>query len=99
MPILVTGAALGGLPLLLIVTLALVAVYSPDPSRREAAEKVLDRLLTTLRPRDPVPHTPRRPRRPRSLYTRDRQIPGTDSLASGERVRMQRNEKLFDLAQ
>ncbi len=51
-PILMTGAALGGLPLLLICTLALVAVYSPDPSRRAAAEKILDRLLTTLRPGD-----------------------------------------------
>jgi hypothetical protein len=49
-PILVTVAALGGLPLLLIASLALVAVYSPDPSRRAAAEKILDRLLMTLRP-------------------------------------------------
>jgi hypothetical protein len=62
-PILVSGAALGGLPLLLIVTLALVAVYSPDPSRQDAAERILDRLLTTLRPRDPATRTPRKRRR------------------------------------
>lgn len=55
-PILVTGAALGSLPLLLIITLALIAVYSPDPSRRAAAEKILNRLLTTLRP--PTSNTP-----------------------------------------
>ncbi len=62
-PILVTVAALGGLPLLLIATLALVAVYSPDPSRRDAAEKILDRLLTTLRPPKPAMRTPRRRRK------------------------------------
>ena len=62
-PILVTGAALGGLPLLLITTLALVAVYSPDPVRRAAAEKILDRLLTTLRPREAAMPTPRRRKR------------------------------------
>ena len=50
-PVLVTLTALGSLPLLLITTLALAAVYSADPNRRTAAEKVLDRLLTTLRPR------------------------------------------------
>lgn len=59
-PILVTAAALGGLPLLLITTLALVAVYSPDPSRRAVAEKILDRLLTTLRPPEPATRTPQR---------------------------------------
>jgi hypothetical protein len=32
-PILVTGAALAGLPLLLITTLALIAVYLPAPNR------------------------------------------------------------------
>lgn len=63
-PILLTAAALGGLPLLLIATLALIAVYSPDPYRRNAAENILDRLLTTLRPREPAPRTPRRHRRP-----------------------------------
>lgn len=57
-PVLVTGAALGGLPLLLIVTLALV--FTRVPARQAAAERVLDRLLSTLRPRDPAPHTPRR---------------------------------------
>lgn len=51
-PIVLTGAALGGLPLLLITTLALVAVYSPDPVRRENAEVILDRLLTALRPHE-----------------------------------------------
>lgn len=50
-PVLVTVGALGGLPLLLITTLALVAVYSADPGRRAAAEKILDLLLATLRPR------------------------------------------------
>jgi len=50
-PVLVTLTALSSLPLLLITTLALAAVYSTDPNRRTAAEKVLDRLLTTLRPR------------------------------------------------
>jgi nitrate/nitrite transporter NarK len=49
-PVLVAVAALGGLPVLLITTLALVAVYSRRPDRRAAAEKILDRLLTALRP-------------------------------------------------
>ncbi len=49
-PVLVTVAALGGLPLMLIATLALVAVYSRHSERRAAAEQILDRLLTTLRP-------------------------------------------------
>jgi hypothetical protein len=59
-PILVTGAALGGLPLFLITTLALIAICSPNPNRRAAAEKILDRLLTTLRPREVATPTPRR---------------------------------------
>ncbi|HEY6425139.1 MAG TPA: hypothetical protein VIY28_18240 [Pseudonocardiaceae bacterium] len=43
---------LGCLPLLLIITLALVAVFSPHRARRGAAEKILDRLLSVLtRPR------------------------------------------------
>lgn len=46
-------AGLGGLALLLIVTLALVAIYSRDPVRRAAAEKILTRLLGVLRPRGP----------------------------------------------
>lgn len=50
-PVALAVAVLGGLPLLLIATLALVAVYSRDPARRTAAEKILDRLLSTLRPR------------------------------------------------
>lgn len=51
-PVVVTIAAFGILPLLLISMLALVAVYSPDPARRKDARKVLDRLLTILRPRE-----------------------------------------------
>lgn len=51
-PVLLAAAVLGGLPLLLIATLALVAVYSRDPARRSAAEKILDRLLSALRPRE-----------------------------------------------
>jgi hypothetical protein len=53
-PVLLAFAVLCGLPLLLITTLALVAVYSPEPARRTAATKILDRLLATLRPREPV---------------------------------------------
>jgi hypothetical protein len=49
-PVLTTVVALGGLPLLLITILALAAVYSSDPVRRAAAEKILARLLITLRP-------------------------------------------------
>lgn len=59
-PILVTGVALGGLPMLLITALALIAVLSSDPTRRDAAEKILDRLLTTLRPPKRATPTPRR---------------------------------------
>jgi hypothetical protein len=58
-PILVIAGVLGGLPLLLITTLALVAVYSRDHARRVAAEKILNRLLTTLRPPRPSTRTPR----------------------------------------
>lgn len=51
-PALVLVGVLGGLPLLLtttlIITLALVAVYSPHRTRRGAAEKILDRLLSAL---------------------------------------------------
>ena len=55
-PILVFEGMLVTLPLLvtlLTITLALVAVYSPDLARRKAAEKILDRLLNALRPGDP----------------------------------------------
>lgn len=52
MPVVLAVAVLGGLPLLLIATLALGAVYSRDPVRRTAAEKILDRLLSALRPRE-----------------------------------------------
>ncbi|MGH3936308.1 MAG: hypothetical protein ACRDS1_15245 [Pseudonocardiaceae bacterium] len=52
MPVLLAVAVLGGLPQLLIATLALVSVYSPDPDRRTAAEKILDRLLSARRPRE-----------------------------------------------
>jgi len=57
-PVLVTLTTLGSLPLLLIITLALAAVYSANPDRRTAAEKILDRLLTTVRPRSRLPSTP-----------------------------------------
>lgn len=57
-------AVLGGLPLLLIATLALVAVYSPDPARRTAAEKILDRLLGVLRPQGPSTPASRQKRTP-----------------------------------
>ncbi|HET9255310.1 MAG TPA: hypothetical protein VFO16_08930 [Pseudonocardiaceae bacterium] len=49
-PVELAVAVLGGLPLLLIVVLALAAVYSRDPTRRRAAEKILDRLLSALHP-------------------------------------------------
>lgn len=62
-PVLITVGALVGLPLLLIATLALVAVYSRETARRNAAEKILDRLLSTLRPQEPSTPTPRRRRR------------------------------------
>ncbi|MGH3804260.1 MAG: hypothetical protein ACRDTD_29820 [Pseudonocardiaceae bacterium] len=62
-PIVLAVAVLGGLPLLLIATLALVAVYSREPARRTAAEKILDRLLSVLRPREPSTPAPRRRRR------------------------------------
>jgi hypothetical protein len=51
-PVVLVVAVLGGLPLLLIVTLALGAVYSRDPIRRISAEKILDRLLRALRPQE-----------------------------------------------
>jgi hypothetical protein len=60
-PVALAAAVLGGLPLLLISVLALVAVYSRDPDRRAAAEKILDRLLSALRPQ--LPTTPARQRR------------------------------------
>jgi hypothetical protein len=49
-PILVTVAVPVDLMLLLIATLALIAVYSRDQTRRDAAQKILDQLLITLRP-------------------------------------------------
>jgi hypothetical protein len=52
-PVLVIVGVLLSLPLLLIITLALVAVYSTIRARRGAAEKILDRLLSALtRPRN-----------------------------------------------
>ncbi|MGH3911212.1 MAG: hypothetical protein ACRDRM_10325 [Pseudonocardiaceae bacterium] len=47
-PVLAIVTSLATLPLLIPV-LTLVAVYSPDPNRQERAEKILNRLLTTLR--------------------------------------------------
>jgi hypothetical protein len=57
-PVLVIVGMLGCLPLVLIITLiitlALVAVYSPHRTRRGAAAKILDRLLSALtRPPQP----------------------------------------------
>ena len=46
-------AGLGGLALLLIATLALGAVYSRGRAQRTRAEKILDRLLSTLRRPEP----------------------------------------------
>jgi nitrate/nitrite transporter NarK len=63
-PVTLVAAVLGGLPLLLITTLALVAVYSHDPDRRTAAENILDRLLSALRPRERPPTRQRRKGRP-----------------------------------
>jgi hypothetical protein len=51
-PVMVIVGVLLCLPLLLIITLALVAVYSTIKVRRGAAEKILDLLLSALtRPR------------------------------------------------
>jgi hypothetical protein len=61
--VLVIGVLLS-LPLALVITLALVAVYSADPGRRRAAKEVLDRLLSALRPHE-SPRTPARRRRGR----------------------------------
>lgn len=74
-PVLLASAALGGLPLLLITTLALVVVFTRVPARQAAAERVLDRLLSTLRPCDPYPPRPggaTRPPRARDRPTRPR---------------------------
>lgn len=47
-PVLLLLCVLGGLPLLLIIMLALVAVFSPHRARRGAAEKILAQLLSAL---------------------------------------------------
>jgi hypothetical protein len=47
-PVLVVVGVLGGLPLLLIIMLALVAVFSSHRARRGAAEKILAQLLSAL---------------------------------------------------
>jgi len=57
-PVVVTSAVLTGLPLLLITTIALAAVFSRDPARRGAARKTLNRLLTTPNPRSHRPKPP-----------------------------------------
>jgi hypothetical protein len=65
-----------GLPLVLMITLALVAVYSPDPNRQRVAKDVFVRLLNVLRPRE----SPRAP----ALRRRGRSRPeGGDSLPFG----------------
>jgi hypothetical protein len=47
-PVLVIVSVLGGLPLLLITTLALVAVFSPHRTRRGTAERILGQLLSAF---------------------------------------------------
>jgi hypothetical protein len=47
-PVLVVVGVLTSLPMLLIIMLATVAVYSPDPARREIAERILNQLLSAL---------------------------------------------------
>ncbi|MGH4014123.1 MAG: hypothetical protein ACRDSL_09390 [Pseudonocardiaceae bacterium] len=47
-PVLVLVVSLATLPLLISV-LTLVVVFSPDSNRQARAEKILDRLLITLR--------------------------------------------------
>lgn len=62
--VLVIGVLLS-MPLALVITVALVAVYSADPGRRRAAKEVLDRLLSVLRPQEsPWTPAPRRRGRP-----------------------------------
>jgi hypothetical protein len=39
---------LTSLPMLLIIMLVVVAVYSPYPARRKTAERILSQLLSTL---------------------------------------------------
>lgn len=70
-PVALVLAVLGGLPLLLIATMALVAVCSRVPSRQAAAERILDRLLSVLRPRDAsTPPAPRRKKADRNHHPR-----------------------------
>ncbi|MGH3598780.1 MAG: hypothetical protein ACRDQH_00645 [Pseudonocardiaceae bacterium] len=47
-PVLVVVGVLASLPMLLIIMLAAVAVYSPHPTRRETAERILSQLLSAL---------------------------------------------------
>lgn len=58
------------LPQLLITTLpivlAIVAIRSPHPTRQDAANKILDKLLIASDPRQPSTHTPRRRKTPRA---------------------------------
>jgi hypothetical protein len=70
-PVALAVAVLGRLPLLLITTLALAAVYSRDQTRRVAAEKILGQLLSALRlPERPIP-VPRRKSRDRLVKDPD----------------------------
>lgn len=47
-PVLVVVGVLTSLPMLLIIMLVVVAVYSPHPARRKTAERILSQLLSTL---------------------------------------------------
>ena len=85
-PILVTSATLGGLPLLLITALAMIAIYSPHQARRAAAEKILDRLLTTLRP-ESVTRAPRGRRKTSGSGTRRPSVVGTKNETPHTRMR------------
>ncbi len=71
------------LPLALVITLALVAVYSADPGRRRAAKEVLDRLLSVLRPQEsPRTPAPRRRGRPPPGKCRPAEQPDTGKETS-----------------
>ena len=47
-PVLMVMGLLTSLPMLLIISLAMVAVYSPHPARRATAERILSQLLSAL---------------------------------------------------
>lgn len=47
-PVLVVVGVLASLPMLLIIALVGVAVYSPYPGRRKTAERIFSQLLSAL---------------------------------------------------